>query len=52
VATEYRGRWYYIDSADEAAKRWFTVLQLLAGAPVSGTTAATPVLTIPVTGRR
>jgi hypothetical protein len=51
VATEYRGRWYYIDATDEAAKRWFTVLQLLSGAPAGGA-STTPVLTIPVTGRR
>jgi hypothetical protein len=52
VATEYRGRWYYIDNEDEAAKRWFTALQLLAGAPVGIGTATAPVLTVPVTGRR
>lgn len=51
VATQYRGKWYYIDADDESSKEWFTVLQLLAGAPAGGGSAA-PVLTIPVTGRR
>lgn len=50
VATQYRGRWYYIADDDELSKQWFTVLQLLAGAPAGGGSAA-PVLTIPVTGR-
>jgi hypothetical protein len=52
VATQYRGRWYYVDNDDEPAKRWFNVLQLLAGAPAGSGTATAPVLTIPVTGRR
>jgi hypothetical protein len=52
VATQYRGRWYYVDNEDETSKRWFNVLQLLAGAPAGGGTATAPVLTIPVTGRR
>jgi len=51
VATQYRGRWYYIEDDDEPSKQWFTVLQLLAGAPAGGSSAA-PVLTIPVAGRR
>ncbi|KJK24244.1 hypothetical protein UB46_12010 [Burkholderiaceae bacterium 16] len=51
VATQYRGRWYYIDGDDQLSKQWFTVLQLLAGAP-AGVSSAAPVLTIPVTGRR
>jgi len=50
VATQYRGRWYYIGDDDDLSKQWFTVLQLLAGAPAGASTAA-PVLTIPVTGR-
>jgi hypothetical protein len=51
AATQYRGRWYYIDADDESSNGWFTVLQLLAGASAGGGSAA-PMLTIPVTGRR
>jgi len=53
VAIEYRGRWFYIDDADEASKRWFAMVALLFGAqvPESGAAVA-PMLTIPVAGRR
>jgi hypothetical protein len=52
VAVEYRGRWYYIENDDDAGKQWFLMLQLLASAQVPSTTDMTPLLTIPVTGRR
>jgi len=53
VATEYRGRWYYIANDDDASKQWFSLLQLLTSTQLREATAGTaPVLTIPVTGRR
>jgi len=53
VAIEYRGRWYYIDDADEASKRWFAMVALLFSAQVPETgVSVAPMLTIPVSGRR
>ena len=53
VSAQYRGRWYYIDTDDEASKQWFAMLQLLASAQLPDTATGTaPVLTIPVTSRR
>lgn len=52
TAVEYRGRWYYIEQTDEASKQWFTMLQLLTMARVPESVSPTPMLTIPVTGRR
>jgi len=53
VAIEYRGRWFFIDDADEATKRWFAMVGLLFSAqvPESGAAVA-PMLTIPVAGQR
>ncbi len=53
VAIEYRGRWFFIDDADETSKRWFAMVGLLFSAqvPESGSAVA-PLLTIPVAGRR
>lgn len=48
VATEYRGRWYYIDDEDAASKQWFTTLQFLLSAQVQGAPTVAPMLTIPV----
>jgi len=53
VATQYRGRWYYIDDEDDSSKQWFNRMQLLVNSQLPDTAAGTaPVLTIPVTGRR
>jgi hypothetical protein len=52
VATQYRGRWYYIDDEDDSSKKWFNRMQLLVNAQLPDTAAGTtPLLTIPV-GRR
>jgi hypothetical protein len=53
VATQYRGRWYYIDDEDDASKKWFNRMQLLVNAQLPDTAAAAaPLLTVPVGGRR
>ena len=49
---QYRGRWYFIDNGDDASKQWFMSLQLLASAQLLSATDGSPVLTIPVSGRR
>ena len=49
VAIPYRGRWYYIDDRDAAAKQWFRMLQLLSSASLPQSSSVAPVLTIPVT---
>jgi hypothetical protein len=48
VATEYRGRWYYVDDEDAASKQWFTTLRFLLSARVQGAPTVAPMLTIPV----
>jgi hypothetical protein len=53
VATQYRGRWYYIDDEDDSSKIWFNRMQLLVNAQLPDTAAgAAPLLTVPVSGRR
>lgn len=53
VAVPYRGRWYYVDDADEARKQWFAMVALLFSAQVpEPASAVAPMLTIPVAGRR
>lgn len=53
VATQYRGRWYYIDNDDEQSKQWFTMLNLLVDAQLPDISAGgVPVLTVPVGGKR
>jgi hypothetical protein len=53
VAVEYRGRWYYVDEADETSKQWFAMVTLLFSAQVpEPASAVAPMLTIPVAGRR
>jgi hypothetical protein len=49
VAIPYRGRWYWIDDRDAAAKQWFSMLLLLANASLPPSAGVTPLLTIPVT---
>lgn len=53
VAVSYRGRWYYVDDADEASKQWFAMVALLFSTQVpEPASAVAPMLTIPVAGRR
>jgi hypothetical protein len=51
VAVEYRDGWFYIDSRDQATKRYFKLLGSLwssAMAQSLGANASSPVLTVPV----
>jgi hypothetical protein len=50
VAVEYRNGWFYIDSADQATKRYFKLLGGLWSAVMAESLGATsaPVLTVPV----
>jgi hypothetical protein len=53
VATQYRGRWYYIDDEDDSSKRWFNRMQLLVNAQLPDRAAGSaPLLSVPVSGRR
>lgn len=51
IAVPYRGYWFYIDGADHHTKSTFSLLLELSRLELAGKTGASPLLTLPVTGR-
>lgn len=52
VATQYRGRWYWVADDDLVSKQWFTLMRLVVDSQLPDhSLGGMPTLTIPVAGR-
>ena len=51
VAIRYKEHWFYVDDTDQATKSTFSLLLGVSRMELVGKPGATPVLTLPVTGR-